>query len=273
MTVLSRQNSSSQFPEGVRIIRADYNDPASLESAMKDQDVVISMIGGELSGDQNRFIDAAVAAGVKRFLPSEFGPNTQDPRVVKFIPILPSKVGTVNYLRSKESTMDWSSLVTGLWLDWALKGGHLGFDLVTRTATIVDEGKTEFTTSTLDSVGKAIVEILQHANETRNNYVYTSSFHLCQNDLLAVLQKIDGNEWIIKHEASKDIIEEGRSKLAKGDYYGVALLVRALALGPVNLGDSRPAGLWNEKLNLERLDLEQVVRRIVKEKREESVSE
>lgn len=44
-TVLSRQQSSSQFPEGVRVIRTDYDDPESLESAMQGQDVVISTIG------------------------------------------------------------------------------------------------------------------------------------------------------------------------------------------------------------------------------------
>jgi hypothetical protein len=40
-----------------------------------------------------------------------------------------------------------------------------------------------------------------------------------------------------------------------------------LATGPVNLGDSRPGGLWDERLGLEREDLEQVVRRVVAEKR------
>ncbi|CAN9093294.1 unnamed protein product [Alternaria alternata] len=266
-TVLSRQQSSSQFPEGVRVIRADYDDPDSLESAMRGQDVVISTVGGAAAGDQNRFIDAAVAAGVKRFLPSEYGPNTQDPRVVEFIPILPFKVQTVDYLRSKEDRMEWSSLVTGLWFDWALRDGHLGFDLVTKTATLTDQGKTEFTVSTLESVGKAIIKILEHADKTRNSYVYTSSFHLSQVDLLAVLETIDSQGWTIKRHASQDLVEEGHSRFRNGDYYGVALLVRALATGPVNLGDSRPGGLWNERLGLEREDLEQVVRRVVADKR------
>ncbi|CAN9170826.1 unnamed protein product [Alternaria alternata] len=190
-TVLSRQQSSSQFPEGVRVIRADYDDPNSLKSAMQGQDVVISTVGGAATGDQNRFIDAAVAAGVKRFLPSEYGPNTQDPRVVEFIPILPSKMQTVDYLRSKEDRMEWTSLVTGLWFDWALRDGHLGFDLVTKTATLTDE---------------------DHPEETKNIYVYTSSFNLSQNNLLTVLQKIDGQDWTVKQRASKDFVEEGPQK-------------------------------------------------------------
>ncbi|CAN9154144.1 unnamed protein product [Alternaria alternata] len=266
-TVLSRQQSSSQFPEGVRVIRADYDDPNSLKSAIKGQDVVISTVGGAATGDQNRFIDAAVAAGVKRFLPSEYGPNTQDPRVVEFIPILPSKMQTVDYLRSKEDRMEWTSLVTGLWFDWALRDGHLGFDLVTKTATLTDDGNTEFTVSTLESVGKAILKILEHPEETKNIYVYTSSFNLSQDNLLTVLEKIDGQDWTVKQRASKDFVEEGHRRVQKGDYSGIPLLVRALATGPVNLGDSRPGGLWDERLGLEREDLEQVVRRVVAEKR------
>jgi uncharacterized protein YbjT (DUF2867 family) len=266
-TVLSRQQSSSQFPEGVRVIRTDYDDPESLESAMQGQDVVISTIGGAATGDQNRFIDAAVAAGVKRFLPSEYGPNTQDPRVVGLIPILPSKVQTVDYLRSKEDRMEWTSLVTGLWFDWALRDGHLGFDLVTKTATLTDEVTTEFTVSTLESVGKAIIKILEHPEETRNNYVYTSSFNLSRNNLLTVLEKIHGQDWTVRRRASKDFVEEGDRRVQKGVYSGIPLLVRALATGPVNLEDSRPGWLWDERPGLEREDLEQDVRRVVAEKR------
>lgn len=150
---------------------------------------------------------------------------------------------------------------------WALRDGYLGFDLVTKTATLTDEGNTEFTVSTLESVGKAILKILEHPEETRNNYVYTSSFNLSQNNLLTVLEKTDGEDWTVERRASKDFVEEGHRRTQKGDYSGIPLLVRALATGPVNLGDSRLGWLWDERLGLEREDLEQVVRRVVAGKR------
>ena len=85
---------------------------------MKDQDAVISIVGGVALGDQQKFIDAAIAAGVKRFLPSEFGSNTQDPRVNAIVPIFAAKTSAVEYLKSKESEITWSSLVTGAFFDW-----------------------------------------------------------------------------------------------------------------------------------------------------------
>lgn len=69
----------------------------------------------EESGDQKRFIDAAVAAGVKRFMPSEYGLDTQNPTVCRLVAILPVKVQAVQHLKTKENVMDWSAIVTGVW--------------------------------------------------------------------------------------------------------------------------------------------------------------
>ncbi|KAG9186798.1 hypothetical protein G6011_09906 [Alternaria panax] len=193
VTVLSRQQSSSKLPSSIRVGRADYDDPASLEAAMGGCDVVISMVGGAVADDQNRFIDAAVAAG----------------------------------------------------------DGHLGFDLVTKTTTLTNESKTEFTVSTLESVGEAMIKTLEHTDETSNNYVYTSLFNLYRIDPLSVLETIGGQDWTLKQYGSKDLIEVGHSRFRKGDYNGIGLLVRALVTEPVKLGDSRPGGLWDQELGME----------------------
>lgn len=99
--------------------------------------------------------------------------------------------------------MEWTSLVTGAWLDWGLKGCFFAFDVQTRIAAIVDGGTTVFTATTLTKVGKsilAILAILDHATETKNKYVYVSSFDINQVDLLHVLEKVDGQKWTVQHE-------------------------------------------------------------------------
>lgn len=60
---------------GVTLIKGDLYDQASLVSAVKGADVVISVLGSFQIADQTRLIDAIKEAGsnVKRFLPSEFG--------------------------------------------------------------------------------------------------------------------------------------------------------------------------------------------------------
>ncbi|XP_076960696.1 phenylcoumaran benzylic ether reductase Pyrc5-like [Bidens hawaiensis] len=58
---------------GATILIGDINDHESLVKAIKQVDVVISTVGGELIADQVKLIAAIKEAGnVKRFLPSEF---------------------------------------------------------------------------------------------------------------------------------------------------------------------------------------------------------
>ncbi|PWA90549.1 isoflavone reductase [Artemisia annua] len=59
---------------GAKLLIGDIHDHASLVNAIKQVDVVISTVGGELAADQVKLIAAIKEAGnVKRFLPSEFG--------------------------------------------------------------------------------------------------------------------------------------------------------------------------------------------------------
>jgi hypothetical protein len=219
------------------------------------------MVGGNAAGDQNRFIDAALAAGVKRFFPSEFGPYSRDPKFSELMPdVLPAKAGTVDYLRTKEPEMSWSSLVNGAWFDWAMKAGLLGFDIASKTVTLIDGGTSVLTTTTLSTVGKALVAMLEHPEETKNSYVFVSSFNISQRDILEVVQKVDGQKWTIKHITSEDVITGGKRKLMAGDFAGIMDWVRGGACGQQGLGDLRPHGLWNDQLGLPKEDIEKAIR-------------
>lgn len=226
---------------------------------MEGQDVVISMIAVFATGGQQILVDAAIAAGVKRFFPSEFGPPSRDERFAALHPALPPKVATVDYLRSKESQISWSALIPGAFFDWAMKIGLFGFDIDSKTATLIDGGTAIFTASTLPTIARATLAMLDHADETKNQYVYISSFHISQQDILDVVEKVDGQKWIVKHITSEELIAQGKRRLAKGDNMGATDLVGGGALGKQALGDSRPWGLWDEKLGLEKEDLEQSV--------------
>jgi uncharacterized protein YbjT (DUF2867 family) len=117
-TVLSREGSSSTFPSSVKVIRANYDSIDNLKEAFRGQDVVISLVAGHALGDQNKFIDAAITAGVKRFIPSEFGSNTTDSRTRAIVPVFAAKLGTVDYLKSKEGEISWTSFITGPFFDF-----------------------------------------------------------------------------------------------------------------------------------------------------------
>lgn len=260
VTVLSREGSTSTFPSGVSVRKADYGSVDSLKAAFAGQDAVLSLVGSFGLSEQQKLIDAAIAAGVKRFLPSEYGSNTADPRVLELVPIFGAKVGTVKYLKSKEDQISWSSIINGPFFDWGIKVGFLGFDSATKTATLIDEGKATFSTSNLRQIGRAAVKVLENPDLTKNQYIYVSSFETTQKDVLAAIERITGEKWTVKNITSKGLFESGNEKLKKGDYSGIPELIKGAAFGEGNLGDSTPAGLWNEKLGLEKEDYDESVK-------------
>lgn len=78
--VLTRQETGTARiaqlrAQGVEVIQTDYDDPDSLRRACTDVDCVVSAINGldgAMLGAQSRLLEAAVAAGVPRFIPSDF---------------------------------------------------------------------------------------------------------------------------------------------------------------------------------------------------------
>ncbi|KAF1939169.1 isoflavone reductase family protein [Clathrospora elynae] len=260
-TILSRQGSKSTFPSGVKVIHADYDSIDSLKDAFQGQDAVISIVGGAALGDQNKLIDAAIAAGVKRFVPSEFGCNTPDKRIRNIVPVFEAKFGTVNYLKSKEKEISWTSVITGAFFDWCLKVGFFDFDASSKTATIFDDGKATFSATNLHQIGITMVKALENADLTKNQYVYVSGFQTSQSEILAVAEKVTGTKWTINKASAKELIEQGRVKLQKGDYSGIPDLIKGACFGlDEQLGDFSSAGLWNEKLGVPKENLEDTIK-------------
>jgi len=260
VTVLSREGSTSKFPSGVKVNYADYASIDSLTTAFKGQDAVVSLVGNTGFSAQQKLIDAAIAAGVKRFLPSEFGSNTQDERVLAEVPIFQPKVDTVKYLKTKEAEISWSSVITGPFFDWGLKVGFLGLDSSTKTATLIDDGKATFSSTNLRQIGLAVVRVLENPDLTKNQYVFVSSFETSQKELLEVAEKVTGEKWKVEDVSGKGLLESGGAKLQKGDFSGVGDLIKGSAFGKAGLGNLKPEGLWNEKLGLPKEDLEESVK-------------
>lgn len=72
ITVLTRESSSHDFPSGVKVAKVDYRNVESLTAALKGQDALVSAVASVAASGQRVLIDAAVEAGVKRIIPSEY---------------------------------------------------------------------------------------------------------------------------------------------------------------------------------------------------------
>ena len=87
-------------------------------TALKGQDAIVQVVYTDVPRTKV-LIDAAIKAGVKRFVPSEFGIDKSDPAVVQKVPFLGSKQEIQDYLKSKEeSGLTWSGIITGGFFDW-----------------------------------------------------------------------------------------------------------------------------------------------------------
>ena len=109
----------------VHVLKTDYT-VASLTSVLSSvhTDAVVSTLSGPaLGAPQIALIDAAKAAGVKRFLPSEFGSDTTNEKLVELIELFKGKKQIADHLKTKEGDgFEWTSLVTGPFLDWVRYG-------------------------------------------------------------------------------------------------------------------------------------------------------
>ncbi|KAK2613271.1 hypothetical protein N8I77_000193 [Diaporthe amygdali] len=160
-------------------------------------------------GEQAKVAEAAVKAGVKRFIPSEYGSDSSSADVIAVVPFFQPKKAQLDWLASQEDRISWTAIITGPFFDWGLKQGMMGFELPNKSATLVDGGNTRFTTSTVAQIGRAIISVLKHPSETKNQLVFVESFTTTQLEVLAALQKATGKEWEVKEESSDNMRLEG----------------------------------------------------------------
>lgn len=80
---------------------------------------MISAVGATGFNEQKALVDAAIHAGVKRFIPSEFSASSQNETVLQLLPLFGQKNDLIKYLKSKESSgLTWSGIATSGLFDW-----------------------------------------------------------------------------------------------------------------------------------------------------------
>lgn len=217
ITVLRRNGSSSTFPSGVKVVDVDFESVDSLTTALKGQDVFISMLSVTAFLAQKALLDASIAAGVKRFIPSEYGCNLLHPKV-KALPIFAHKVEVEEYLfeKLKASDITYTLLFNNPFLDWGLKNDFL-LRVSDYKPIIFDSGDVFFSTTTLTTVADALVSILNQPEETKNRHLFIKDTDVSQNKLLDLAKKAaPGKPWEATHVKLDDVTDKADARLAQG---------------------------------------------------------
>jgi len=229
VVVLTRQgsDSTSKLPKAsnLTIKEVDYSSVSSLTSALEGVKVAISTLATASLAAQNTFIDAAIAAGVERYLPSEFGSDTANPTTAK-LPVFKTKVSTQEYLEKKTAehpNFSYTCLITGPFFDWGLMVGFF-LNPKAHTATIYNGGDVPFSTTTLKSIGQAVVGVIAHLDETKNRAIYVNDTVTTQNKLISYAKEKDGKDWQLTQQTTKDLYDESMKELQSGGDIGKAMV-------------------------------------------------
>ena len=116
ISVLSRTSSASSFPSDIEVRKvADDYPEAQVVAAFQGQDAVISAMSLANVGQQRVLVDAAVKAGVKRFVPSDFGGDTFNEKAASILPnYFAPKLAIMDHLKEKEKDgLTWTAFATG----------------------------------------------------------------------------------------------------------------------------------------------------------------
>jgi uncharacterized protein YbjT (DUF2867 family) len=191
----------------------------SLTAALKDVDAVVSTVGGSAVESQIPLIDAAIAARVKRFIPSDFGNVTTNPKLEP-IPLYTPMFKIRGYLEQKAAAgqLSWTVLASGAFLDLILSTTSL-LDFQNHTTLLIDEGDNRISATSLAKIGKAIASILRNPDATKDRIVRISEAILTQNQLIGFASELQPKvTWSTSKERSDVLLQEGLKQLGAGDF-------------------------------------------------------
>ncbi|KAF4774655.1 NmrA-like family protein [Colletotrichum scovillei] len=271
LSALKRAGSKSTiaYPaDQVQVIEID-NDLSyeGLKKAFTGQEVVIVSFRLRDLDQHLRIAEAASAAGVKHFMPADFGSiDADNPRARELIPLYRWKRAVrqkAQELADKNPDFAWTGIVCGHFFDWGVKEGFLHAYLDTKKIDVIDGGDIKASVATLPRVGEAVVRILNLGvtEVTKNKTLFIQSFCITQNELLQSLEKATGAKWTVNKVKSESFIAEHKVKADAGDAEAIEDLV--FAVGQLDANWTKRDDFAMKSLGLEDEDLDTVIADVV----------
>lgn len=276
VTALTRKGNGSVLPEGVKVAEVDYADDQAIVTALRGQQFLIITLGIAAPPDlHGRIVKAAKEAGVSYIMPNLYGGDIQNPAIME--ESMNGKSYKERLSELKQVDASWIVLVCGFWYEFSLALGKLffGFDILGKSVTFYDDGKTKIDVSTWDQCGRAVAGLLSLPEsgaspcvaDFKNKPIYINSFKVSQRDMLDSLNRVLGitdKDWTIEYEPSEQRFKRGLTALKNGDRSGFPTASYARIFYPNGDGDfGSKWGTSNELLGLPQEDIDKITERVV----------
>ncbi|KAH8653711.1 hypothetical protein BX600DRAFT_471482 [Xylariales sp. PMI_506] len=238
-----------------------------LRGALEGQDACVACFPLRDPEQHLRLADAAAAAGVRRFIPADYGSCDSSTRqATELVPLFLHKQRVRDRLRehaARDPAFTWTSLVAGHFFDWGLREDFLHFDLRARTADILGDGSYRSSTSTLAQVARAVVKVLRD-EVGANRMLFLQSFCVTQLEVLASLERATGGaKWTVNWVDTDQFIRENKVRADAGDAAAVSNLV--FALGAIDGDWEKKDGFAMDLLDLQEENMDEIVQKVVAE--------
>jgi uncharacterized protein YbjT (DUF2867 family) len=186
--------------QGAQIRYGDISESSELELAeqLKGINVIVSAVGAMGKEDtitpQLRLLAAAKAAGVRWFIPSEFGFDAEEFETYadanEIIPFLPQKMVVAKAVRS--SGLDYTFIYPGLFMEYAFSP-FVGVDLEKQVITAPGAFNVKVTTTTLADIGRLTADAIV-SGRGRNQIIHFGSSTLSLEELAKELESATGKK-------------------------------------------------------------------------------
>ncbi|TQN73641.1 hypothetical protein CSHISOI_01867 [Colletotrichum shisoi] len=198
ITILTRKAGSQKFPSGVMVREVDYESLDSLTQALEGQDALVNSTNSFDPKVATRFVYAAAAAGVYRYIPPDFGLDPERAHVPS-LPVFGIKTLTRHHMKQKAAENNgrftWTIIANGPFLDWGIRSSFMGVDVKNRKLSLFNDGENVVPYTMLADVGKAVAGTLLYPNETANRIVYVQSTVKSQKQMGTLAQEAVGGSW------------------------------------------------------------------------------
>ncbi|KAH7092174.1 isoflavone reductase family protein [Paraphoma chrysanthemicola] len=232
--LVRNQVSAYTLPSGLASAhQVDCKDHKALVQHLKGQDAVIVFTsfvpGNELDVKNIRLVDAAIEAGVKYFLPSEWAPDTagaMDSAPDRHGPTLPTdmalapKRATHNYLlsRAAEGKIQFAGVFTGVLPEVNFSIGFFAFDFDKHTATLPDNGLNPWPATSFSTLSKVVIALFTTPTLISNRFYHISDGVFSHHDVFKVVEKTTGVPWTRSAFSIAEAREGALQNMAKGVY-------------------------------------------------------